>query len=171
MGAFIVSPTPLPHDVAQVAFKIEAGGTSAVIATDLGEVTPRFADLARGCDVLLLESNYDRAMLEAGPYPLHLKRRVGSARGHLSNTQTRELLRALPPRAHTVVLMHLSETNNRPDIALESARDALSGRCVRLFAASQTEALVIDATAPPPALGIPARPHRLPPCQLELPLG
>lgn len=164
VGDLVVSPTPLPHDVAQVALVIEGGGRSAALATDLGEVPAGLAEHLGGCDVLLIESNHDPAMLAAGPYPAHLKRRIGSSRGHLSNRQTHELLRALPPRAHSVVLMHLSQTNNREALALDGARDALAGRDVRLLAASQSSPLVVDAA--PPALA----PHRGPPKQLELPL-
>ena len=166
VGELLVSPMPLPHDVAQVALRIEGGGRSAALATDLGEVPPGLPAHFRGCDVLLLESNHDPEMLAAGPYPAHLKRRIGSARGHLSNQQTHALLRALPPRAHTVVLMHLSQTNNREALALEMARDALTGRRARLFAASQSTPLSIDAGAAAPPLA----PHRGPPKQLELPL-
>jgi phosphoribosyl 1,2-cyclic phosphodiesterase len=150
VGGLVVTPTPLPHDVAQVALAISDGTRRAAIATDLGEVPPALPTLLAGCDVVLLESNHDRDMLERGPYPERLKRRIGSARGHLSNAQTHALLRALPPAAHTVVLMHLSRTNNRPDLALASAADALGSRGARLLAASQHEPLTVDAADAPP---------------------
>jgi phosphoribosyl 1,2-cyclic phosphodiesterase len=78
--------------------------------------------------VVLLESNYDDQLLAFGPYPLGLKRRVASPRGHLSNKQAHLILRRLSARTHSVVLVHLSETNNTPEAALECARDALPVR-------------------------------------------
>lgn len=159
IGALTLSPLPLPHDAAQVALVIGDGEHRAAIATDLGEVPPGLPGHLAGCDVLLIESNHDVEMLERGPYPGFLKRRVLSARGHLSNAQAHGLLRALGPRAHTVVLMHLSKTNNRPDIALESARDALSGRRVRLDVAPAVGPLSLDAALPPPDWALPGRPE------------
>jgi phosphoribosyl 1,2-cyclic phosphodiesterase len=166
IGGLTISPTPLPHDAAQVAFVVSDGARSAAIVTDLGEIPPGLLPHIAGCDVLLIESNYDDEMLARGPYLPHLKRRVASARGHLSNMQTHGLLRALPERTHTVVLMHISHTNNRPDLALEAARDALAWRKVRLVAASQDEPLVVDAAARPPAEMI--RSRRAKPQQLSL---
>jgi len=148
IGALTITPTPLPHDAPQVALVVSDGVRKAAIATDLGEVPPRLAEHIAGCDVLLIESNHEPEMLACGPYPESLKRRVASARGHLSNVQTHELLCRLASRTHTVVLMHLSRTNNRPDIALETARDALSGRRVRLLAAPTRDVLVVDADLP-----------------------
>jgi phosphoribosyl 1,2-cyclic phosphodiesterase len=145
IGTLTLLPTPLPHDAAQVAIVVEGGGRRAAIVTDLGEVPPSLtAHLAR-CEVVLIESNHDAEMLQNGPYPSFLKRRIASARGHLSNAQTHALLRALPAETHTVVLMHLSKSNNRPEIALDSAQDALSGRRVRLLAAAQDSCLALDA--------------------------
>ena len=149
IGALTLCPLPVPHDAAQVALVIEGGGRRAALVTDLGEVPPALpAHLAR-CDVALIESNHDAEMLRRGPYPAFLKRRITSARGHLSNHEAHALLRALPAETHTVALMHLPKTNTRPELALERARDALSGRRARLFAAAPNETLIIDASAPP----------------------
>jgi phosphoribosyl 1,2-cyclic phosphodiesterase len=145
IGSLTIAPTPLPHDVAQVALVVSDGKCRAAIATDLGEVPPALPEQLALCDVLLIESNHDAEMLARGPYPKRLKRRIASARGHLSNDQTHTLLCALPDTAHTVVLMHLSETNNRPEVALASARDALAGRRVRLLAAHQEKVVTLDA--------------------------
>jgi phosphoribosyl 1,2-cyclic phosphodiesterase len=153
IGALTLAPTPLPHDAAQVAIVVEAGARRAAIVTDLGEVPPGLLPHLARCDVVLIESNHDSEMLERGPYPAFLKRRITSARGHLSNAQTHALLRALPGETHTVVLMHLSKSNNRPDLALASARDALAGRRVRLLAATQEGCFALDTapdTAPDP---------------------
>ena len=150
IGALTFSPLPLPHDAAQVALVVEGAGRRAAICTDLGEVPPGLAAHLAGCHVALIESNHDAEMLRSGPYPGFLKRRIGSARGHLSNAQASELLRVLPRETHTVVLMHLSRANNRPELALEVARDALAGRATRLHVAAPCETLVLDASAPPP---------------------
>jgi phosphoribosyl 1,2-cyclic phosphodiesterase len=157
IGALTLSPLPLPHDAAQVALVVEGGGRRAALVTDLGEVPPALTAHLAGCDVALIESNHDEEMLRRGPYPAFLKRRVASARGHLSNVQAQALLRALPRETHTVVLMHLSLTNNRPELALETARDALGGRATRLLAAAPCETLVIDAAVAPAVPRLPAR--------------
>ena len=145
IGKLTIAPTPLPHDAAQVALVVEGGGRRAAIVTDLGEVPPGLRSHLARCDVVLIESNHDLEMLQSGAYPAFLKRRIGSARGHLSNAQAHALLRTLPVETHTVVLMHLSKSNNHPEIALESAQDALSGRRVRLLAATQDASLVLEA--------------------------
>ena len=145
IGGLLFSPTPLPHDAAQVALLVSDGVSSAALCTDLGEVTPRLPELLRQADLLLIESNHDEALLDSGPYPEFLKRRVGSARGHLSNYQTHQLLQTLArdpaSRVRQIVLMHLSTTNNRESLALASALDALDGAPIELQAARQSETL------------------------------
>jgi phosphoribosyl 1,2-cyclic phosphodiesterase len=95
-------------------------------ATDLGAVTPPVEDRLQGADVLLVEANHDPAMLANGPYPWPLKQRVASDVGHLSNEACAQLLNALcHDGLRKVVLMHLSEKNNRPELALNAARQTL----------------------------------------------
>ena len=125
IGDLVLSPLPLPHDAANVAIKVSDDEGTACIVTDVGEPTGRLIDHLRDCDVVLLESNYDEQLLACGPYPWGLKQRVASARGHLSNKQAHTVLRRLSARTHTVVLVHLSETNNTREHATEWARDAL----------------------------------------------
>lgn len=169
IGALTLSPRPLPHDAEQVALVVSDGARRAALATDLGEVPPGLLEHVAGCDVLLLESNHDADMLAEGPYPQHLKRRIRSSRGHLSNVEAHALLAALPDGTHTVALMHLSETNNRPELALEVARDALFGRRTRLLIAPPRGPLVIDvASAPPEPLGSRPQSAAMPVQQLEL---
>lgn len=168
VAGFDVAPLPLPHDAAQVALVVAHAGRSAAIVTDLGEVPPALEAHVAGCDLLCLESNHDEDMLARGPYPAFLKRRVASSRGHLSNRQAHAFIARLSPRTRALGLVHLSRTNNRPDLALASARDALGGRDVHLFAAKPAGAQTIDLAS----LGAPhaplARPHRRS-VQLELP--
>lgn len=148
LGAVTVSTVPVPHDVLQVALVFDDGAHRVALATDVGEVTGHLFQHVADCDALLLESNHDMERLEHGPYPATLKRRIASRWGHLSNAQACELLRRLGPRTRHVVLMHLSETNNRPELALEAARDVLAGRDVELCAAHQRVPLVVELEPP-----------------------
>jgi phosphoribosyl 1,2-cyclic phosphodiesterase len=99
------------------------------IATDLGYIPPNVKQALREVDVLLLESNHDLEMLKDGPYPWSVKQRVLSRVGHLSNTAAAEfLLRDYDGGAHTIVLGHLSEQNNLPELARLAAEQAIAGR-------------------------------------------
>lgn len=153
VGGLTVESLPLPHDIPQVGLVISDGHHRIAIATDLGEPTAALVDRLAECDVVLLESNYDPTLLAQGPYPRRLKRRIASAGGHLSNGQTRAILARLGARVHTVVLLHLSRTNNTPELALESARDALRGRRVDLHLAPPRGAVMVSAAPRPRASG------------------
>ncbi|MBL8677730.1 MAG: MBL fold metallo-hydrolase [Myxococcales bacterium] len=145
VGPFEVRPCAVPHDVPQVALRIESDdGCAALIATDLGEVPAELRALLAGVQLAMIESNHDKHLLEIGPYPRFLKRRVGGPRGHLNNDQCAELLRNLPASVETVVLMHLSEKNNRPEVALDCAAEALSDRSTTLLAAKQYDRQLFD---------------------------
>lgn len=149
IGDLTVRPLPVPHDAAQVALRFEAdGGGSVALATDLGEVSDALVRHLRGADAVLLESNHDPDMLWKGPYSNSLKRRIASARGHLSNEASASALARLDARTRTVVLMHLSETNNTPALALDRAAEALADLPAELVAASQDEPLVVDLAPP-----------------------
>lgn len=148
LGDFVVRPCALPHDAPQVALRFEHASGSAVIATDLGEVPEGLERLLRGARVALVESNHDLPMLWAGPYSRGLKRRVASPRGHLSNEQAHALLRTLDREVETVVLMHLSETNNRPELARDVAADALADHPARLLLASQSSPVQVEVAPP-----------------------
>ena len=93
--------------------------------------TARIVDRLKGCRVVMIESNHDAGMLRSGPYPWHLKQRVGSRLGHLSNDEAGALLSmAVGSRCRAVVLAHLSEKNNTGPLALETVRAAV-GRADR----------------------------------------
>ena len=99
------------------------------VATDLGYIPPNVKLALRNVDVLLLEANHDLEMLKDGPYPWSLKQRVLSRVGHLSNDAAAEfLLRDYDGGAHTIVLGHLSEQNNVPELARFSAERAIGDR-------------------------------------------
>jgi phosphoribosyl 1,2-cyclic phosphodiesterase len=133
---------PLPHDAdPTLAFRLEHGGRTAAVCTDMGHPERAAAQALAGAHMLVLEFNHDAEMLARGPYTSALKRRVAGPRGHLSNAEAAEVLRwALAPELATLVLAHLSATNNRPELALECARAALTeaGRAdVRCLVAEQ----------------------------------
>lgn len=128
LGGIGIRSFEISHDAAGpvgLRFYMPDGGSIGV-ATDLGYVSDRVRDALTGCDLVLLESNYDPAMLRAGPYPWSLKRRISGERGHLSNEAGALLATHLAARGTTrIVLGHLSQNNNLPDIAYLTARQAL----------------------------------------------
>lgn len=147
IGPIVVEPAPIPHDAPQVALVFDHRGARAALVTDLGHVPPDLSRHLAGCQLVMLESNHDLEMLAGGPYPAFLKRRVASAVGHLSNEQAADLLRRLGPETRDVVLMHISERNNAPMLALACARAALEGRRVEVRVAHQDEPLDLEVRA------------------------
>lgn len=117
----------IPHDAHPTyALRLDAGDRRAVILTDIGRVCERTAGALFDPHVLLLEFNHDEELLERGPYSASLKRRIRGGNGHLSNRQAADMLKRIAgPRLHTVVLAHLSRTNNTRELALAAARAAL----------------------------------------------
>jgi phosphoribosyl 1,2-cyclic phosphodiesterase len=124
------TPFAVPHDAADpLAFCIEKDGVKIAIVMDLGYMSGLVVERLRGCDAIILESNHDINMLKVGPYPWALKQRVMSRRGHLSNDTVAEfLLDGFDGKARHMILAHLSEKNNLPELALLSARRALEER-------------------------------------------
>ncbi len=147
VGDIEVRPFTIPHDAADpVGFTFRAEGIKVGIATDLGYLPVSVRDHLRGCDVLVMESNHDLEMLRVGPYPWSVKQRVMSRVGHLSNLALADFLTNDYDNSATfVVLAHLSEQNNHPEIARREAEKALATRGGlfhnRVLLASQTEAM------------------------------
>jgi phosphoribosyl 1,2-cyclic phosphodiesterase len=120
LGPFVVEAMAIPHDAPHVALRIAAGSRRFAIATDLGHATRELRAFLAGCDHVFLESNYCPRLLETGPYPLRLQRRVAGPLGHLANEQAAELALSLrDSRVSRLVLVHLSRTNNTLARALE----------------------------------------------------
>jgi phosphoribosyl 1,2-cyclic phosphodiesterase len=124
----------VPHDAREpLAFRFERAGSSVGFVTDMGHPAPALIRAMEGVDLLYLEANHDPELLHNGPYPWPLKKRIAGNRGHASNAQTAEFLAQLglfpPPQ---VVLGHLSETNNSPQLARAAAEGVLGSRGVRL---------------------------------------
>ena len=147
IGDIAVSPFTIPHDAADpVGFVFRAEGVRMAFATDLGYIPPNVKAQLKGVDLLLLESNHDLEMLRDGPYPWAVKQRVLSRVGHLSNEAAAEFLEnGYDGQAAYVILAHLSESNNLPELARVAAERALVGRASllanRLLLAAQHEPL------------------------------
>jgi len=147
IGDIAVSPFTIPHDaVDPVGFVFQAEGVRMAIATDLGYVPPNVKAQLKRLDLLLLESNHDLEMLRDGPYPWSVKQRVLSRVGHLSNEAAAQFLEAdYDGQAAYVILGHLSESNNLPELARVAAERALNCQpsliANRLLLAGQHEPL------------------------------
>jgi phosphoribosyl 1,2-cyclic phosphodiesterase len=156
VGDIEVSPFSIPHDaVDPLGFTFRANGTKVAIVTDLGYLPELVKVHLRDSDCLMLESNHDLEMLKVGPYPWHIKQRVMSRTGHLSNHTVSEFLadaEAFDARARYVVLAHLSANNNNPDVARISAEEALGRRTGA--AAYSGELIIASQDTPLPTLSL-----------------
>ncbi|MGQ9649107.1 MAG: MBL fold metallo-hydrolase [Phycisphaerae bacterium] len=122
-NSVIVYTIPTPHDAADGAvFVVEHAGRRLGILTDLGHSFAVLRSLLPTLDAAYLESNYDPHMLATGPYPPSLQARIRGSGGHLSNQEAAALVRESAKRLRWVVLSHLSEQNNRPELALQAHR-------------------------------------------------
>jgi phosphoribosyl 1,2-cyclic phosphodiesterase len=132
IGDIDVHAFQIPHDAADpIGFTFRTNGTKMAIVTDLGYMPELVKVHLRDADCLLLESNHDLDMLKVGPYPWVVKQRVLSRTGHLSNHAVSEYLcdpEGFDARARYLVLAHLSQENNNPDLARLSAEEALNRR-------------------------------------------
>jgi phosphoribosyl 1,2-cyclic phosphodiesterase len=155
IGALTVGAFPVAHDAAEpVGFWVVGEGLRLGLCTDLGQVTPPVREALAAVDVLVIEANHDHDRLWRGPYPWPLKRRVAGPTGHLSNTDTAQLVQALaqehPPQ--TVWLAHLSATNNTPALARAAVQAALAevghAAIPVEVAARSRPSLTWDGTAP-----------------------
>lgn len=119
-----LNPMRISHDAAEpVAYRILHGKQKIAIVTDLGCYNDYTVECLKGMNAILLEANHDVNMLQVGPYPYMLKKRILGDRGHLSNEMSGQLLcRILNESLHTVILGHLSKDNNMPELAYETVR-------------------------------------------------
>ncbi len=132
VGGFHIETILTPHDSEEpVALVLERGGLRCGILTDLGHPFPKLERLMSTLDAAILEFNYDPDMLVNGPYPPNLKRRIVSGHGHISNQQAAKLVEegVRNGRLKALILAHLSETNNTPSLALQSAQTTLREHC------------------------------------------
>lgn len=129
LGSQCFTAIPTPHDSAQsCCYRVEQGDQTVMVCTDLGQMTPEIHHALSGCDTVLLESNYDEELMAHSPYPYFLRRRIVGSRGHLSNTDcANELVELAKTGVKRFVLGHLSQENNRPELAYQNALSALLG--------------------------------------------
>lgn len=127
VGQIDIEPITVPHDSAEPSqFIFHHSGHTFGLLTDLGSITNHVVQAYKDCQVLMLECNHDPEMLQTGPYPPSLKRRVGGRFGHLSNEQAYELLQQINRHnLQQVLVSHVSEQNNDPKLALDTIQPAL----------------------------------------------
>jgi len=130
----------ISHDTLDpVGYLISDGRVSVACCTDTGKVSHLIARRLSSCDAVVLEFNHDPMMLKNGPYPLFLQQRVRSSQGHLANEEAAAFLQdLLHEKLRYVILAHLSEKNNRPELALKSAAAVMyDGHRCELYVAAQ----------------------------------
>ncbi|UCV23877.1 MULTISPECIES: MBL fold metallo-hydrolase [Azonexaceae] len=127
IGDLEVLPFPVPHDAREpVQFVFSGSGVRLGVLTDIGEPTAHVCEMLSGCAGLVLEFNHDAEMLERSAYPVSLKRRIAGRYGHLENSVAAKLLGRIDcSRLQTLVAAHLSERNNRPELAVGAVARAL----------------------------------------------
>lgn len=143
IGDLEIEPVPVPHDAKEpIQYIVGDGDTRLGVLTDLGSITPHIRHCYARCDALILETNHDPQMLQHGPYPPKLKRRVGGAYGHLSNGQAQALLSDLQhDKLQHVVAAHISDKNNTELLAKESLAHILGCDAEEIPAIDQEEGL------------------------------
>ena len=155
IGDIEVTPVIVPHDAREpTQFIFSHGAVRLGVVSDLGHATPFVIEQFTGLSGLLLESNYDSEMLWRGRYPEMIKRRIDSPLGHLSNAQSAGLLAAIAHPDLDVVIGHVSEQNNHPDLLAETF-ESLRARVAQLKFATQDEGIHwidVNSAGKPPAL-------------------
>ena len=141
VGPFTFRSFPTPHDsCCSVGYRIQFSGETVReigYATDLGVITPAVEEGLMGCEAVVLECNHDPDMLAEGPYTHDLKQRIASRKGHLSNGDCADFCARLAANGtKRLLLAHLSEINNLPELALSEVKGALCGYAVHVAAAA-----------------------------------
>ena len=141
IGDLLFQPFSISHDAADpVNFVIGDGSSRVGVGTDMGVVSQLALQRLLTSNLVVLESNYDREMLMAGPYPWSLKQRIQGTRGHLDNTDASETLGKLIDNGlEQVVLAHLSEENNSPELAMAASQSAIEDRGLNRYQLSVAE--------------------------------
>lgn len=150
VGTLEVLPFRASHDAAEpLGYRISSGGGAVGVMTDTGVVTGEALEALSGCEVLGIESNHDLEMLERGPYPVYLKRRIRSAHGHLSNDDAADALSRLAHDGLSLVFsLHRSRTNNTTRLAGEQLRARLRGLGLATDVAVASQEDVCDSCPP-----------------------
>lgn len=139
LGDIEIEPFGIPHDAAEpVAFLFTHGERRALAVTDLGLATTRVVEKLRRAHLAVVEANHDPELLQIGPYPWYLKRRISGEQGHLSNDDCIKLLKNAGVNGLSkVIFAHVSRTNNNPDLVRVSAREFFKDGPVKYEIASQ----------------------------------
>lgn len=134
VGPFAAMPFEVSHDgTDNVGFCLSAYGHNFVVATDMGIISERADHYMRQANFLMIETNYDNAMLDNGTYPEYLKARIRGDRGHLANNVTAEYLASMWSAQLTdIYLCHLSHDNNRPELAHQAVASALASKGIKI---------------------------------------
>ncbi|MBI1394810.1 MAG: MBL fold metallo-hydrolase [Betaproteobacteria bacterium] len=143
VGDLHIRPFPVPHDAGEPAQYVFSDGAARLgVLTDAGEATRHIEAMLSGCQAIAIECNHDRSMLADGPYPPSLKSRVSGRLGHLDNASAAGLVGAIDTsRLSHVVAVHLSQSNNTPELARSALADALGCSTDWIAVADQTEGL------------------------------
>ena len=143
IGSLGIEPVPVPHDAREPCqYIVSSKGIKVGVLTDLGYITRYVEQQYAICDALLLECNHDLEMLANGPYPQRLKQRVASKHGHLNNEQAAGLLRKVDlQKLRHLVITHISEQNNKPELARQAVLRSLGDWHGQLHIANQAEGL------------------------------
>ena len=128
IGGVCVHPFPIPHDAMEPSgFAFSCGALRCGVATDIGHIREDWLGAVTGCQALVLEANHDVEMVERGPYPMKLKRRILGKNGHLNNADcAKALLELVRGGTQAVFLSHLSADNNLPELAYSTVCDLLN---------------------------------------------
>lgn len=139
-----ISLIKISHDVDGVGFIIENNDKNMVYITDTGYINRKYLPLMKNKSLYVIESNHDEEMLMEGPYPYILKQRVISDHGHLSNTTTATYLSEIVgDKTEKIILAHISETNNTPELAYNTTKEVLEANNIdkEIIVAKQYESL------------------------------
>lgn len=153
IGDLKIEPFPIPHDaICPCAFNIYNGNEKISVATDIGHITPEIVEYLKNSSFMLLESNYEPEMLHSSSYPYHLKQRILSDNGHLSNENAGQLITELYKYGlKQVMLGHLSKENNFPELAYQTVISELSSNNISL---ENLQVTVADRNSPSSVINI-----------------
>lgn len=143
LGDLELTPYTVPHDAHEpLQLCASDGATRLGVLTDAGCVTSHLVRQLKGCEALLLECNHDRTLLANSSYPASLKARIAGRLGHLANDTAAEILReCLHAGLKRLVAAHLSERNNRPELAQAALAEVFGGRTEEVLVADPVRGL------------------------------
>ena len=139
IGDMLVQSFSVSHDAADpVGFTVQSGGVQFGLATDLGHVSHLVRNRLAGCHALVIESNYCPEMLRQGDYPPKIQQRIRGRLGHLSNEEMCSLLHSVMHKdLQHVILVHISENNNCPDLVVQRVQGVLKTHPAAMYVATQ----------------------------------